>query len=145
KLGDQIAVQESVWNCGSDLFYNHKHNPFADPRVRRSLSLAIDRWGGAQALSKIAIVKAVGGIVFPSSPLAPGEQQLHEIAGFWTDINKSREEAKRLLKEAGAENLSFELLNRDVDQPYKYIGIWLVDQWSKIGVKVTQKIVPSGP
>ena len=40
------------------------------------------------------------------------------------------------MKEAGAENLEFELLNRDVDQPYKYVGIWLVDEWSKIGVKV---------
>ena len=49
------------------------------------------------------------------------------------------------MKEAGAENLSFELLNRDVDQPYKYVGIWIVDEWSKIGVKVTQKVLPSGP
>ena len=67
------------------------------------------------------------------------------MAGFWPDIEKSRAEAKRLLKEAGAENLNFELLNRDVDQPYKYVGIWLVDQWGKIGVKATQKVVPTGP
>jgi peptide/nickel transport system substrate-binding protein len=144
-LGDQIAVQESDWNCGSDLFFNHKQKPFDDVRVRRALTLAIDRWGGAPALSKIAIVKTVGGIVFPGSPLAAGKEELHQIAGFWPDIEKSRAEAKRLLKEAGAENLNFELLNRDVDQPYKYVGIWLVDQWSKIGVHVTQKVVPSGP
>ncbi len=144
-LGDKIAVQESDWNCGSDLFFNHKAKPFDDVRVRRALTLAIDRWGGAPALSKIAVVKTVGGIAFPGSPLAPTPQELHEIAGFWTDIDKSREEAKRLLKEAGAENLSFELLNRDVDQPYKYVGIWLVDQWSKIGVHATQKVQPTGP
>ena len=41
--------------------------------------------------------------------------------------------------------LSFELLNRDLDQPFKYMGIWLVDQWSKIGLNVTQRIVPVGP
>src|SRR5205823_10993777 len=58
---------------------------------------------------------------------------------------KSRTEAKRLLKEAGAENLTFELLNRDVEQLYEYVGIWIVDEWSKIGVKVTQKVLPSGP
>ena len=144
-LGDKIEVQESVWNCGSDLFFNHKQKPFDDVRVRRALTLAIDRWGGAPALSKIAIVKAVGGIVFPESPLAMNKDELQKVAGFWPDIDKSRAEAKRLLKEAGAENLSFELLNRDVDQPYKYVGIWLVDQWSKIGVKVTQKVLPSGP
>ena len=144
-LGDQIAVQESDWNCGSDLFFNHKKKPFDDARVRRALSLAIDRWGGAPALSKIAVVKTVGGIVFPGSPLAATKDELQQMAGFWPDIEKSRVEARRLLKEAGAENLSFELLNRDVDQPYKYVGIWLVDQWAKIGVKVTQKIAATGP
>jgi peptide/nickel transport system substrate-binding protein len=144
-LGDQIAVQESDWNCGSDLFFNHKKKPFDDVRVRRALSLAIDRWGGAPALSKIAVVKTVGGIVFPGSPLAATKDELQQMAGFWPDIEKSRVEAKRLLKEAGAESLSFELLNRDVDQPYKYVGIWLVDQWAKIGVKVTQKVAATGP
>jgi peptide/nickel transport system substrate-binding protein len=145
ELDGQIAVQDSTWNCGSDLFFNEKKKPFDDPRVRRALSLAIDRWGGAEALSKIAIVKTVGGIVFPGSPLAATPEELHEMAGFWTDIEKSRTEAKRLLKEAGVESLSFELLNRDVDQPYKYVGIWLIDQWSKIGIKVTQRVVPTGP
>ena len=144
-LGDQIAVQESDWNCGSDLFFNHKKKPFDDARVRRALTLAIDRWGGAPALSKIAVVKTVGGIVFPGSPLAATKDELQQMAGFWPDIEKSRVEAKRLLKDAGAENLTFELLNRDVDQPYKYVGIWLVDQWAKIGVKVTQKIAATGP
>jgi peptide/nickel transport system substrate-binding protein len=83
--------------------------------------------------------------VFPESKLAPTKEELHEMAGYWSDIEKSRTEARRLLKEAGAEGISFELLNRDVDQPYKYIGSWLIDQWSKIGLKVTQRVVPSGP
>src|SRR5437763_1957049 len=123
----------------------YKKKPFDDARVRRALTLAIDRWGGAPALSKIAVVKTVGGIVFPGSPLAATKDELQQMAGFGPDIEKSRVEAKRLLKEAGAENLSFELLNRDVDQPYKYVGICLVDQWSKVGVKVTQKVVATGP
>jgi peptide/nickel transport system substrate-binding protein len=144
-LGDKIDVQESTWNCGSDLFFNEKKKPFDDPRVRRALSLAINRWGDADKLSKIAIVKTVGGIVFPESPLAATKDELQQMAGFWPDIEKSRAEAKKLLQEAGAENLSFELLNRDVDQPYKYVGIWLVDQWSKIGLHVTQRVVPTGP
>ena len=38
-----------------------------------------------------------------------------------------------------------ELLNRNVDQPYKYVGIWVIDQWSKIGVHATQRVVPTGP
>src|SRR6185369_7166340 len=144
-LGDQITVQESDWNCGSDLFFNHKKKPFDDARVRRALTLAIDRWGGAPALSKIAVVKTVGGVVFPGSPLAATKEELQKMAGFWPDIEKSRAEARRLLKEAGAENLSFELLNRDVDQPFKYVGTFVVDEWSKIGLHVTQRVLPSGP
>ncbi len=144
-LGDQLAVQTSDWNCGGLITPNHKRKPFDDPRVRRALSLAIDRWGSAAELSKIAIVHTVGGVTFPGSPLAPSKEELEEIAGYWPDIEKSRAEARRLLKEAGAENLSFELLNRSTDQPYKYYGIWVVDQWSKIGVKATQRVLPTGP
>ncbi|MGC2199032.1 MAG: ABC transporter substrate-binding protein [Stellaceae bacterium] len=145
ELDDKIKVQESVWNVASAVTPNHMRKPFDDPRVRRALSLAIDRWGEASALSKIAIVKTVGSIVFPGSPLAPSKAELEEIAGFWPDIEKSRAEARRLLKEAGAEGLSFQLLNRNVDQPYKYVATWLIDQWSKIGLHVTQRVLPTGP
>jgi peptide/nickel transport system substrate-binding protein len=144
-LGDRIDVQESDWNCGSMVIINHKKKPFDDARVRRALTLAIDRWHGAPALSKIANVRTVGGIVFPGSPLAANKEELESIAGYWPDIEKSRAEARRLLQEAGAAGLSFELLNRNVDQPYKYVGTWLVDQWSKIGLRVTQRVVPTGP
>ncbi len=144
-LGDKIRVQEGDWDVGSAVTPNHQKKPFDDVRVRRALSLAIDRWGGAPGLSKIAIVHTVGGIVFPGSPLAATKEELQQMAGYWPDIEKSRAEAKRLLKEAGAEGLSFELLNRNVDQPYKYVGAWLIDQWSKVGLHVTQRVVPSGP
>ena len=144
-LGDKILFQEGDWDVGSAVTPNHQKKPFDDVRVRRALTLAIDRWGGAPALSKIAIVHTVAGIVFPGSPLAANKQELEQIAGYWPDIEKSRAEARRLLKEAGAEGLSFELLNRNVDQPYKYVAAWLIDQWSKVGLHVTQKVVPTGP
>jgi peptide/nickel transport system substrate-binding protein len=87
----------------------------------------------------------VGGIVFPGSPLAATKEELQQMIGYGPDIEKSRAEARRLLKEAGQENPSFELLNRNVDQPYKIVGTWLVDEWSKVGFKATQKVVPTGP
>ena len=143
--GDRIEVQTSDWNCADVLTLNHKRTPFDDVRVRRALALAIDQWHGAPALSKVANVRTVGGVVFPGSPLAPTNAELEKIAGFWPDIDKSRAEARRLLKEAGAENLSFELISRNTDQPFKYIANWVIDEWSKIGLKVSQKVVPTGP
>jgi len=145
EVGDKLAVQESDWNCGNLVTPNHKKKPFDDVRVRRALLLAIDQWHGAPALAKIANVHTVGGIVFPGSPLASTKEELQTIVGFWPDIEKSRAEAKRLLKEAGAEGLSFEMLNRNVDQPYKYVGTWLIDEWSKLGLHATQRVVPTGP
>jgi hypothetical protein len=44
------------------------------------------------------------------------QEELQQLAGYWPDIEKSRAEARRLLKEAGADGLAFELLNRTVDQ-----------------------------
>jgi peptide/nickel transport system substrate-binding protein len=145
ELGDKIAVQTGDWNCVNMITPNHQRKPFDDVRVRRALILAIDQWHGAEALSKIANVRTVGGVVFPGSPLAATKDELQKIAGYWPDIEKSRAEARRLLKEAGAENLKFELLNRNVDQPYKYIATWVIDEWSKIGVRATQKVLPTGP
>jgi len=144
-LGDKIVIQQSDWNCTLGAWINHKKKPFDDVRVRRALVLALDHWGSQKGLSKVSLMHTVGGLIFPGSPLAESKQQLETIAGFWPDINKSRAEARRLLKEAGAEGLSFELTNRNVDQPYKYLGAWLIDQWSQIGLHVTQKVVPTGP
>jgi peptide/nickel transport system substrate-binding protein len=144
-LGDRLTVQESDWNCGALVTPNHARKPFDDARVRRALTMAIDRWHGAEPMSRITVSRTVGGIVFPGSPLAASKEELEQLAGYWPDIDKSRAEARRLLKEAGAEGLTFELLNRNVDQPYKFNGTWVIDEWRKIGVQATQRVLPTGP
>ena len=144
-LGEKVTVQESPWNCGLVVAINHEKKPFDDRRVRRALSLALDRYQAASALSKIAIVREVAGVQVPGSPFATPPAELAKLAGYWRDIGKSRTEARRLLAAAGIDRgFSFVLKNRNIPMPYEYIGTWLVDQWRQIGLDVRQEIQESG-
>ena len=80
----------------------------------------------------------MSGIQVPGTPWATPPAELTKLAGYGTDINAARAEARRLLKEAGHERLSFTLTNRAVPMPYEPVGIWLIDQWWQIGVEVKQ-------
>jgi len=140
-LGARIAVQESPWDCVLLATMNHEKKPFDDKRVRRALTLALDRYQGSQALSKIAIVKAVAGVQVPGTPFATPPAELEKLAGYWPDINKSRAEARRLLKEAGVpEGFAFTFKNRGVPMPYEPLGVWLIDQWRQVGLNVRQEV-----
>ena len=133
-VGDKVNVYEQPWACALVVTFNTEKKPFDDARVRRALSIALDRWGGAQALSKIALVRHVGGVLRPGYELAPSEGELMKYPGFGKDVGKARAEAQRLLKEAGASNLKFKFTNRNVPMPYTPVGVFLIDQWRQIGV-----------
>jgi peptide/nickel transport system substrate-binding protein len=135
-MGDKIRIQESSWTLALLVVFNTEKKPFDDVRVRRALLMAIDRWGGSQGLSRISTLRAVGGVIRPGSPMATPEAELVKLPGFSKDIKASREEARRLLKEAGVPNLKLQLWNRNLAMPYTPAGIFLVDQWRQIGVEV---------
>ncbi len=140
-LGPRLTVQESAWNCHAMLVFNHEKPPFSDRRVRRALSLAVDRHEGSRALSKIAIVKEVAGLLVPGSPWATPPDDLARLAGYGRDIGASRAEARRLLKEAGVpEGFALSILSTGVNQPFDAISVWLIDQWRQIGLTVTQEV-----
>jgi peptide/nickel transport system substrate-binding protein len=135
-LGAKGVVQETPWVCSLVVTFNTKKKPFDDARVRRALSLGIDRWGGAQALSRVALVRHVGGVLRPGYDLAASEKELLTYPGFSKDINASRAQARKLLQEAGQANLTFTLTNRNVAMPYTPVGVFLIDQWRQMGVNV---------
>jgi len=140
-LGAKITVQESPWDCILLIALNHDKKPFDDKRVRRALTLALDRYEGSRVLSQIAIVKEVAGVQVPGTPFATPPEELATLAGYRKAIEASRQEARRLLKEAGVEGLSFVLKNRGIPMPYEPLAIWLIDQWRKAGINVTQEVI----
>jgi peptide/nickel transport system substrate-binding protein len=140
-LGAKITLQESPWDCALFVAMNHEKKPFDDKRVRRGLTLALDRYEGSRVLSPIALVKEVAGVQVPGTPFATPPEELAKLAGYRRDAEASRQEARRLLKEAGAEKLSFTLKNRGIPMPYEPLAIWLIDQWRKVGLTVNQQVV----
>jgi peptide/nickel transport system substrate-binding protein len=143
-LGPKATVQESPWDCVLLVGMNHEKKPWDDKRARKALTLALDRYQGSQALSKIAVVKSVGGVQVPGTPFATPPDELEKLAGYSRDIAKSRAEARRLLKEAGVpDNFSFGLKNRNVPMPYEAVAIWLVDQWRQIGLQARHEFIES--
>ncbi|HEX9420171.1 MAG TPA: ABC transporter substrate-binding protein, partial [Methylomirabilota bacterium] len=75
-LGSKITVQESPWNCSIGVTPNEQKKPFDDKRVRRALTLALDRWEGSKALSRIALLKEVAGIQVPGTQWATPPAEL---------------------------------------------------------------------
>ena len=141
-LGNKVTVQESPWDCILLVAINHEKKPFDDKRVRRALTLALDRHQASTSLSKIAIVKAVAGVQVPGTPFATPPEELNKLAGYWTDIEKSRAEARKLLKEAGVpEGFQFTFTNRGIPMPYEPLGVWLIDQWRRVGLNVKQEVL----
>src|SRR5262245_152398 len=82
-LKDRITIQESPWVCKIDLLFNTQAKPFDNPKIRQALSMAVDRWQASEALSKITIVKPVGGPLLPGSPLRSEERRVGKGWRSW--------------------------------------------------------------
>jgi peptide/nickel transport system substrate-binding protein len=139
-LPNELAIQEQPWVCVNYVVFNTTKKPFDDERVRRALTLAIDRWKGGEALSQQTIVKDVGGLMRPKGPFAMSNTDLEKIPGFSRDNAKAVEEAKKLLSDAGASNLAFSFHNRNIPTPYEPVALFLINEWKKIGVNATHTV-----
>jgi peptide/nickel transport system substrate-binding protein len=135
--GDNVTVETAANPSFMALTFNTTKPPFNDERVRRALNLAIDRWGGSQSLKQVMYYIDVGGFQRAGTPYARSPGELAQLPGYGRDMEANRMEARRLLAEAGQSSLTATLLNLE---SYSPLGVFLIDQWRRIGVTVTQDI-----
>jgi peptide/nickel transport system substrate-binding protein len=143
-MGDRVKFQESDEITDFQLTFNTTRKPFDDVRVRRALSMAIDRWTFEPLLRRSTVAGSIGGLLRPGSAMSRSAAELEEFPGFSRDAASAKADARRLLREAGQENLTFTLTNRAAGEPFATIGVYAVDQWRQIGVAVEQNMLDSG-
>jgi peptide/nickel transport system substrate-binding protein len=123
---------------------NVDKKPFDDERVRKALTLAIDRYDMAKTIGPLTGLETVGGLMHPDSPWALSPEELQALPGFGKEHEANLREAKRLLAEAGYPNgFKTVLTNRNVRLPYNDLAVYLISTWKKIGVQAEHKMEES--
>jgi peptide/nickel transport system substrate-binding protein len=140
--GDSVRVQEADTPGLLMLAFNSERGATADVRVRRALSLAVDRRTGAEPMGRLTFFSGVGGFQRPGSDFARPPAELERQPGFGRDMAANRAEARRLLAEAGHANLQIALTNRPL---YTALGVFLIDQWRQVGVTVRHEQAENQP
>ena len=79
---------------------NMKKKPFADPRVRRAIHLAMDRPTLVEVVKDTAPMQ-IGGFVYPFHEASTPRAELEKKLGYQKDIKPAVQEARRLMQEAG--------------------------------------------
>jgi peptide/nickel transport system substrate-binding protein len=141
--GDALKVQYPGWVSYWGVAPNLNREPTNDLRVRKALSLAIDRYEMAKTIYPLTGLDGVGGLMRPGTPWALDVEELAALPGYSKDAAASQAEAKRLLAEAGyteQKPLKVVLKNRSVKLPYIDFGVYVIAAWQKIGIQVEHRL-----
>jgi oligopeptide transport system substrate-binding protein len=146
-LGNSVAFQETAWlrrEIPDQLYltpfmatqycvYNFERKPFDDPRVRRALSMAIDREVLVDKITRGGETAAYS-LVPPRMPNYPGAARARFHG---RPMDKRRMDASDLLKEAGygPGNRLRCAFNIPMTSEGKIVGVSLQEMWREIGVE----------
>ena len=140
QLGDKVVVQHTPMVGQFGISINNTIKPFTDVRVRRALTLGLDRHTAGRVLFPLTGLKHVGGLMRPGTEWAMPPAELEKLPGFSRDADRSRAEAKKLLAEAGYPNgFKVVLKNRNVKLPYQDWAVFVIQEWRKIGVEAEHR------
>jgi peptide/nickel transport system substrate-binding protein len=144
QMGDKVVVAAPK-NIGTfGVTINVDKKPFDDERVRKALSLALDRYDMVKTLRPFTVLDAVGGIMHPDSKWGLSEEELQRFPGFGKDHEANLKDAKRLLAEAGYPNgFQTVLTNRNIKLPYIDLAVYIISAWKKVGVEAEHQVQES--
>ena len=140
QMGNKVTVAYPGQPAHWGIAFNVDKKPFDDERVRKAMSLALDRYDMAKTLAPLTGLDTPGGPIPPSAPWALGAEELQEMPGFGKDHEANLKEAKRLLAEAGyANGFKTVLTNRSIKLPYIDMGVYLISAWKKVGIEAEHR------
>ncbi len=136
----QCTMRES--GVSTNLIVNREVAPFDDPRIRRAMALTLDREAFIRILSEGE--GRMGGALLPPPDGVWGlpEEKLKGLIGYG-DVEKSREEARKLMKEAGYgpdKRLKLKVSTRNI-ATYKDPAVILIDQLKQIWIDAELEII----
>jgi peptide/nickel transport system substrate-binding protein len=145
KAVPRMVLQVNSQNLNNNVLVNFKRPPFNDPRVRRAISLAMDRRAYVKAVHQGGAL--LGGAMAPRPFGVWGlpEKDLTSLPGYG-DPAKEKAEAKKLLAEAGfgpGKPLKVTVSTR-ASASYVDFASFMVDQLKQVGIEATLEQVEMG-
>ena len=136
----QCTMRES--GVSTNLIINREVAPFDDPKIRRAMALTLDRDAFIRILSEGE--GRMGGALLPPPDGVWGlpEEKLKGLIGYG-DVEKSREEARTLMKEAGYgpdKRLKLKVSTRNI-ATFKDPAVILIDQLKQIWIDGELEII----
>ena len=125
-----------------NLIINREAPPFDNPKIRRALALTLDRKAFIDILSEGE--DKMAGIMLPPPNGGWGmtPEMMKDLAGYG-DVAQAREEAKRLMQEAGYrpdKRLKIKVSTRNI-APFKDPAVILIDQLKQVYVDGELEII----